>query len=147
MRTIWDRTGVTKMRKYLYHVIKTRTKLGNLKYSVRKCTVESYELRLKTHGDDGMYFETEDKAIEVRDKLIEQASLYGDDLVAQTTNEKRIGWVQLCLNGTKSDIEKVFVELEEKFVVAFVSNPYANGHNDTVRVYCKICRNGEGAAQ
>lgn len=135
MQMIWIKTGVDIMPKYLYHVIKSKTKTGNIKYAIRKCTLDSYNLRLKTHADDGMYFDTLDKAIEVRDRLI---------AAGNGTEERKTGWVSLRLMGTEADCFDIIEALQSNFLVMGVSKPYENHQGKDVRVYCKLYRNGSG---
>lgn len=45
--------------KYVYHVIRRVSPHGAVKWVVRRAMYNSYVLRLRHHGDDGMYFASE----------------------------------------------------------------------------------------
>lgn len=62
------------MIKQLYHVIKSKTKTGKTRFAVRPCSIDSYNLRMKTHEDDGLYFETREAANAKRDELVRGCS-------------------------------------------------------------------------
>ena len=51
---------------FVYHVMQYRTKLGKVCWKVRCVRYASYELRLRHHGDDGMYFASEAVANDVK---------------------------------------------------------------------------------
>ena len=51
---------------YVYHVVRYVTKLGKGCWKVRTVRYASYELRLRHHGDDGMYFASETVANDVK---------------------------------------------------------------------------------
>ena len=44
---------------YVYHVIRRVSPHGDVKWVVRRAMYSSYVLRLRHHGDDGMYFASE----------------------------------------------------------------------------------------
>ena len=46
----------------LWHVIKSKSKLGKTVYKVRRVTWESYIIRITIHGDDGLFFVRESEA-------------------------------------------------------------------------------------
>lgn len=45
--------------KYVYHVIRRVSPHGAVQWVVRRAMYSSYVLRLRHHGDDGMYFASE----------------------------------------------------------------------------------------
>lgn len=45
--------------KYVYHVIRRVSPNGAVQWVVRRAMYQSYVLRLRHHGDDGMYFASE----------------------------------------------------------------------------------------
>ena len=51
---------------YVYHVMRQTTKLGKICWKVRRVRYVSYELRLRHHGDDGLYFASEAVANDVK---------------------------------------------------------------------------------
>ena len=44
---------------FVFHVVRRVSPLGNVKWIVRRVRYESYVIRLRYHGDDGMYFASE----------------------------------------------------------------------------------------
>lgn len=52
--------------KYVYHVIRRVSPHGAIKWVVRRAMYSSYVLRLRHHGDDGMYFASESVANDVK---------------------------------------------------------------------------------
>ena len=51
---------------YVYHVVRSTSKLGKVIWKVRRVRYASYELRLAHHGDDGRYFASEAVANDVK---------------------------------------------------------------------------------
>ena len=45
--------------KYVYHVVRRVSPKGRVQWVVRRAMYNSYVLRLRYHGDDGMYFASE----------------------------------------------------------------------------------------
>ena len=45
--------------KYVYHVVRRVSPKGRVQWVVRRAMYNSYVLRLRHHGDDGMYFASE----------------------------------------------------------------------------------------
>ena len=56
---------------FLWHVIRRTSKNGKLVVQIRRCSVQSYKLRMKRYEDDGMYFRTKESAIEAREKILQ----------------------------------------------------------------------------
>lgn len=52
--------------KYVYHVIRRVSPHGAVQWVVRRALYSSYVLRLRHHGDDGMYFASESVANDVK---------------------------------------------------------------------------------
>lgn len=52
--------------KYVYHVIRRVNPNGAVQWVVRRAMYSSYVLRLRHHGDDGMYFASESVANDVK---------------------------------------------------------------------------------
>ena len=50
---------------FVYHVVRRVSPLGKVLWIVRRATYTSYVLRLRHHGDDGMYFASESVANDV----------------------------------------------------------------------------------
>ena len=51
---------------YVYHVVRRVSLHGNVQWVVRRAMYSSYVLRLRHHGDDGLYFASETVANDVR---------------------------------------------------------------------------------
>lgn len=52
--------------KYVYHVVRRVSPKGRVQWVVRRAMYNSYVLRLRHHGDDGMYFASEAVANDVK---------------------------------------------------------------------------------
>lgn len=52
--------------KYVYHVVRRVSPKGHIQWVVRRAMYQSYVLRLRHHGDDGMYFASESVANDVK---------------------------------------------------------------------------------
>lgn len=62
---------------YVYHVVRRVSLEGKTKWIVRRARYSSYVLRLRHHGDDGMYFASEKVANDVRNvKELYQRNVY-----------------------------------------------------------------------
>lgn len=75
---------------YLWHVIRGKTKLGNVVWRVRRVRWESYVLRMKhvKGADDGRYFVYEDEAQNFAlAKRIQQKKEYSAPIVRRLRGE------------------------------------------------------------